>query len=96
MPRRRKPEKKQIDRYDHNEASRANNPLFGLVTPETDRDAGKRTYAYDPSRHNRCDAQEEWQWNADVAFFELHQREPAAALDYVFLTGCFGIIKYNL
>ena len=30
------------------------------------------------------------------AVFELHQRELAAALDYVFLTGCFGIIKYHL
>jgi len=101
MPKQRKPkEKKQIDQYDHKEASRANNPPVGLVTPETDRDAGKKTYAYNPhidqSRHNRCDAQEEWQWNADVAFFELHQRELATALDYVFLTGCFGIIKYHL
>ena len=49
MPRRaRKPEKKPIDQYDHKEASRANNPHVGLVTPETDRDAGKKTYAYDP------------------------------------------------
>ena len=49
MPRRsRKPEKKPIDQYDHREASRANNPPVGLVTPETDRDAGKKTYAYDP------------------------------------------------
>ena len=50
MPRRtRKPkEKKEIDQYDHREASRANNPPVGLVTPETDRDAGKKTYAYDP------------------------------------------------
>jgi hypothetical protein len=49
MPRRtRKPGKKQIDQYDHKEASRANNPPVGLVTPETDRDAGKKTYAYDP------------------------------------------------
>ena len=100
MPKHRKPGKKPIEQYDHEEASRANNPPVGLVTPETDRDAGKKTYTYDPhidpSRHNRCDAQEEWQWNADVAFFELHQRELAAALDYVFLTGCFGIIKYHL
>ena len=50
MPRRtKKPkEKKPIDQYDHKEASRANNPPVGLVTPETDRDAGKKTYAYDP------------------------------------------------
>jgi len=49
MPRRtRKSEKKPIDQYDHKEASRANNPPVGLVTPETDKDAGKKTYAYDP------------------------------------------------
>jgi len=48
MPRRRKPEKKQIDQYDHKDTSRTNNPPVGLVTPETDRDAGKKTYAYDP------------------------------------------------
>lgn len=44
----RKPEKKPIEQYDRNEASRANNSPVGLVTPETDRDAGKKTYAYDP------------------------------------------------
>jgi len=48
MPKHRKPEKKPIEQYDHREASRANNPPVGLVTPETDRDAGKKTYAYDP------------------------------------------------
>jgi len=48
MPRRtRKPEKKPIDQYDHKEASRANNPPVGLATPETARDAGKKTYACD-------------------------------------------------
>jgi adenine-specific DNA-methyltransferase len=51
MPRRtRKPQKKQIDQYDHKEARRTNNPPVGLVTPETDKDAGKKTYAYDPHR----------------------------------------------
>ena len=47
MPKHRKPEKKPIEQYDHKDASRANNPPVGLVTPETDRDAGKKTYAYD-------------------------------------------------
>ena len=45
MPRRtRKPEKKQIDQYDHREAKRTNNPPIGLVTSETDRvtDAARR------------------------------------------------------
>jgi len=49
MPRRtRKPEKKQIEQYDHKETKCTNNPPVGPVTPETDRDAGKKTYAYDP------------------------------------------------
>ena len=49
MPRRtKKSGKKPIEQYDHKDASRANNPPVGLVTPETDRDAGKKTYAYDP------------------------------------------------
>ena len=49
MPRRtRKPkEKKPIDQYDHKKAKRINNPSVGLVTLETDRDTGKKTYAYD-------------------------------------------------
>ena len=48
MPKHRKSEKKPIEQYEHKEASCANNPPVGLVTPETDRDAGKKTYAYDP------------------------------------------------
>ena len=48
MSKHRKPEKKPIEQYDHKDASRTNNPPVGLVTPETDRDAGKKTYAYDP------------------------------------------------
>ena len=49
MPgRTKKSEKKPIEQYDHKEARRANNLPVGPVTPETDRDAGKKTYAYDP------------------------------------------------
>jgi len=48
MPKYRKHQKKPIEQYDHKESSRANNPPVGLVTPETGRDAGKKTYAYDP------------------------------------------------
>ena len=42
------PREKQIEQCDRKEASRVNTPHVGLVTPETDRDAGKKTYAYDP------------------------------------------------
>ena len=41
-------EKKPIEQYDHKGKERCNNPPVGLVTPETDRDGGKKTYAYDP------------------------------------------------
>ncbi len=43
-----KPHKRPIVTYQHAGHERLNNPPAGLVTPETDRDAGKKTYAYDP------------------------------------------------
>lgn len=41
-------EKKSIEQYDHKGKKRINNPPVGLVDPETDKDAGKKVYAYDP------------------------------------------------
>ncbi len=40
--------KKPIEQYDHKGKKRVNNPPVGLVTPDTDRESGKKTYAYDP------------------------------------------------
>jgi adenine-specific DNA-methyltransferase len=40
--------KRKIEHYTHADKKRVNNPPVGLVTPDTDRDAGKKTYAYDP------------------------------------------------
>lgn len=42
--------KRQIETYEHRNKERVNNPPVGLVTPETDPDAGqqRKTYAYDP------------------------------------------------
>ena len=41
--------KRPIESYDHQDKKRANNPPVGLVTPDTDPDAGHRqTYQYDP------------------------------------------------
>ena len=41
--------KKPIESYDHQDKKRANNPPVGLVTPETDPDAGRKTtYKHDP------------------------------------------------
>ena len=42
--------KRPIESYQHTGKERANNPPVGLVTPDTDPDAGPRTYAYDPHR----------------------------------------------
>ena len=40
--------KKPIDQYDHKGKKRVNNPPVGLVTPDTDKETGKKMYAYDP------------------------------------------------
>ncbi|MCI0528159.1 MAG: hypothetical protein L0Y56_12040, partial [Nitrospira sp.] len=48
MPRTKKSDKKPIEQYDHKGKERINNPPVGLVTPETDRETGKKKYAYDP------------------------------------------------
>ena len=37
-----------IEQYEHEDKQRANDPRVGLVTPETDRDAGTTTSSYDP------------------------------------------------
>lgn len=40
--------KRKLEHYTHRKKKRVNNPPVGLVTPDTDRDAGKKKYAYDP------------------------------------------------
>ena len=39
---------KPIEQYTHQGKDRFNNPPVGLVTPDTDKDMGKKTYSYDP------------------------------------------------
>jgi len=48
MARKKKTGKKPIEQYDHKGKKRVNNPPVGLVTPDTDKETGKKTYAYDP------------------------------------------------
>ena len=48
MARRKAKAKRPIESYDHRGEERLNNPPVGLVTPDTDRDAGSKTYEYDP------------------------------------------------
>ena len=60
--------KKPIESYDHKGKKRANNPPVGLVTPETDPDAGQRkTYEYDP----HLDPQLVWAGKAEHTSFEV-------------------------
>jgi adenine-specific DNA-methyltransferase len=60
--------KRPIESYEHKGKQRVNNPPVGLVTPDTDPDAGaKTTYAYDP----HLDPQLQWAGKAEHASFEI-------------------------
>ena len=67
-PRKRgKPAKRPIESYEHRDKDRPNNPPVGLVTPETDRDDGRTTYAFDP----HLDPQLQWAGKAEHTSFEV-------------------------
>ena len=61
--------KRPIEAYEHRDKQRVNNPPVGLVTPETDPDAGqkKKRYAYDP----HLDPQLVWAGKAEHTSFEV-------------------------
>ncbi|MCF2971831.1 hypothetical protein L1047_11560 [Synechococcus sp. Nb3U1] len=63
------PGKRPIESYEHRDKHRVNNPPAGLVTPETDPDAGqkKKTYAYDP----HLDPRLVWAGKAEHTSFEV-------------------------
>jgi len=84
----RAPEKKRkIEQYDHRDKERLNNPPVGLVTPETDKESGKKQYAYDP----HLDPQLVWAGKAERTSFEVptvslhvHERiDPRTIIDAV-------------
>ena len=90
MARKKKTESKRpIASYEHRDKQRVNNPPVGLVTPETDPDAGqrKKTYAYDP----HLDPQLVWAGKAEHTSFEVptvslhvHERiEPRTIIEAV-------------
>jgi len=89
MARKKKTESKRpIESYEHRDKQRVNNPPVGLVTPETDPDAGaKKTYAYDP----HLDPQLQWAGKAEHTSFEVptvslhvHERiEPRTIIEAV-------------
>ena len=61
--------KRPIESYEHRDKERVNNPPVGLVTPDTDPDAGhkKKTYAYEP----HLDPQLQWAGKAEHTSFEV-------------------------
>jgi adenine-specific DNA-methyltransferase len=59
--------KKPIEQYDHKGKKRVNNPPVGLVTQATDKESGKKTYAYDP----HLDPQLVWAGKAERTSFEV-------------------------
>ena len=67
MPRTRKANTKPIEQYDHKGSERLNNPPVGLVTPDTDKETDKKTYAYDP----HLDPQLQWAGKAEHASFDV-------------------------
>ncbi|MBI4289386.1 MAG: site-specific DNA-methyltransferase [Chloroflexi bacterium] len=77
-----------IESYEHRDKERLNNPPVGLVTPDTDPDAGaKKAYAYDP----HLDPQLQWAGKAEHTSFEVptvslhvHERiEPRTIIEAV-------------
>ena len=86
-PRRRARAKRPIESYDHRDKERLNNPPVGLVTPQTDTDAGQQTYKYDP----HLDPQLSWAGKAEHVSFEVptvslhvHERiEPRTIIEAV-------------
>ncbi|MCI0742778.1 MAG: site-specific DNA-methyltransferase [Gemmataceae bacterium] len=59
--------KRKIEQYEHKGKKRTNNPPVGLVTPATDKDAGKKKYAYDP----HLDPSLQWAGKAEHTSFEV-------------------------
>jgi adenine-specific DNA-methyltransferase len=63
-----KPSKRKIERYEHTDKKRTNNPSVGLVTPETDPPApARKTYDYDP----HLDPQLVWAGKKEHVSFEV-------------------------
>jgi len=78
---------KEVGQYTHDDKDRVNNPPVGLVTPDTDKDGGRKTYQYDP----HLDPQLQWAGKAEHASFEIdtvslhvHERiDPKTIIDSV-------------
>jgi adenine-specific DNA-methyltransferase len=90
--------KRNIQTYVHTDKERANNPPVGLVTPETDRDAPKKVYAYDP----HLDPSLQWAGKAERTSFEiqtvsLHVRiDPCSIIEAVRKTNGENVVQQSL
>ena len=67
MARRKGKAGRDIATYEHPDKERVNNPPVGLVTPETDRDAGDKSYSHDP----HLDPHLSWSGKAEHTSFEV-------------------------
>ncbi len=82
-----KAKNKPIVQYDHPDKKRKNNPPVGLVTPETDRDVGKKTYAYDPHLDPKLDwagKKEHISFEVPTVSLHVHERiDPCTIIEAV-------------
>ncbi len=67
MARRKSKAGRNIATYEHPDKERVNNPPVGLVTPDTDRDAGEKSYAHDP----HLDPHLSWSGKTEHTSFEV-------------------------
>ena len=67
MAGRKRKTRKEITNYAHTDEQWVNNPPVGLVTPDTDKDAGKKGFTYDP----HLDPQLVWAGKAERPSLEL-------------------------
>ena len=87
MARQSRNTKRNIEDYAHTGAERVNNPPVGLVTPDNDKDAGRKTYEHDP----HLDPTLVWAGKAERTSFEtptvslhVHERiEPHTIIEAV-------------
>lgn len=79
--------KKPIEQYEHIDKRRTYNPPVGLVTPETDIDAEKKTYTYDPHlapQLHWAGKTEHTSFDVDTVSLHVHERiDPRTIIEAV-------------
>lgn len=78
---------RNVEKYEHSEKTRLNNPPVGLVTPETDPDQPKKIYTYDPHidpQLNWAGKVEKSQLAVDTVSIHVHERiDPSTIMEAV-------------